>query len=152
MKISPIGIELIKYLEGFRSEPYQCEAGKWTIGYGHTGGVDQYMPPITKEVGGYLLHEDLEPVEQAINKLVIARLNQNQYDSLCSFIFNIGTGAFERSRLLHKLNRGDYEGAADEFRSWVFVEKRVSDILVKRRERERELFLRPDVNEFLENQ
>ena len=52
-----------------------------------------------------LLLQDLAPVEAAINRLVFVPLSQNQFDALCSLIYNIGTGAFARSTLLKLLNR-----------------------------------------------
>ena len=49
MEISQKGIDLIKEFEGCLLTAYKCVAGKWTIGYGHTKGVDQNTKPITQQ-------------------------------------------------------------------------------------------------------
>ena len=38
-KISGEGLALIKKFEGLELNAYKCPAGVWTIGYGHTKGV-----------------------------------------------------------------------------------------------------------------
>ena len=69
------------------------------------------------------------------------KLNQNQFDALVSFTYNLGAGALGSSTLLGKLNRGDFEGAADEFPKWNKAGGKVLNGLVKRRAAERSLFL-----------
>ena len=94
---------------------------------------------ISKEKSTDLLRFDLQWAERAINSANVT-LNQNQYDALCSLVFNIGASAFNGSTLLRKLKAGDYTGAADQFLAW----KRAGndpDILLPRRQRERALFL-----------
>lgn len=98
MKISEAGIKLICKWEEFIPYAYVCPAGLWTIGYGHTGGVKP-TDKIDLAQGEVYLRKDLEIVERCLNSLKL-ELNQNQYDALCSLIFNIGTGNFLRSTLL----------------------------------------------------
>lgn len=84
MKISEAGIKLICKWEEFRAYAYVCPAGLWTIGYGHTGGVKP-TDKIDIAQGEAYLRKDLEIVERCLNSLAI-KLNQNQYDALCSLI------------------------------------------------------------------
>jgi lysozyme len=141
MNISDAALEHIKHYEGFSSVPYLCPAEVWTIGYGHTQGVNAYTIPITKETAHEYLREDVRATENAILELVHVALNQSQYDALVSLIFNIGEGNFRRSTLLKKLNCADFEGAADEFLRWVYGGGRKIRGLEKRRKAEREMFL-----------
>ena len=60
MKTSEKGLKLIKEFEGLRLEPYKCDAGVWTIGYGHTKGINQNTKPITKEQAEDFLKDDLK--------------------------------------------------------------------------------------------
>ncbi|HDV7154058.1 TPA: lysozyme, partial [Yersinia enterocolitica] len=115
-----------------------------TVGVGHTGVVDGKPVAvgmvITKNKSSELLRSDLAWVEKSIATNVKVPLTQNQYDALCSLIFNIGPTAFSNSTVLKRLNAGDYKGAADAFLMW---KKAGNDpeILLPRRQRERALFL-----------
>ena len=140
MKTGTKGIQLIKSFEGLRLHAYQCQAGVWTIGYGHTKGVKK-GDMITELKAETLLVIDLQNSEYTVNKLVKAPLNQNQFDSLVSFVFNVGSGNFQKSTLLKKLNKKDYAGAANEFQKWIYANKKVSNGLKRRREAEKRLFL-----------
>jgi lysozyme len=153
MEISDKGIEFIKKEEGLRLAAYLDSVGIWTIGYGHTGGV---IPgsSISREHAEYLLREDIRGFEKIINHEVKVPLNQNQFDALVSFIFNVGPGRKgvksglitlkdgRPSTLLRCLNNGQYRDAANAFNSWVYAGGVVLKGLVNRRERERSLFLR----------
>ena len=142
-KISEKGLNLLKEFEGLRLEAYQCSAGIWTIGYGHTYKVKR-GDIITKEKAELLLRNDLGFTENKIEELVKVPINQNQFDALVSLAFNIGVGAFNTSTLLRKLNTGDYEGAASEFPKWRKAKGIVVEGLVKRREKEQALFKEVD--------
>lgn len=144
MKISPDGIALIKREEGESLKAYRDTKGVLTIGVGHTGPVDgrPITPALTisKEKSTALLLADIAWVEKTINASVKVPLTRNQYDALCSLVFNIGKNAFEDSTVLKRLNSHEYHGAADAFLMW----KRSGndpDILLPRRQREREVFL-----------
>lgn len=144
MQISDNGIRLLKFEEGERLNAYADSRGIPTIGVGHTGTVDgtpvALGMTISPEKSTELLLDDIRWVEETINNTVNATLSQNQYDALCSLIFNIGATAFSDSTVLKRLNQNDYHGAADAFLMW----KRAGnnpDILLRRRQRERALFL-----------
>ena len=141
MKISQVVIDLIKDREEFRSEPYVCAAGYWTIGWGSCTGFTADTPPITRTEGEQLLLKDLVRFESAVPRLCPVPLNQGQYDALVFFPFNLGAGALQSSTLRRKIMREDYESAADEFPRWLFAAGRRLADLVRRREAERALFL-----------
>lgn len=106
--------------EGFSPKAYQCEAGKWTIGYGETENVkpgDTIKEPLARENLEIKLHR----LSEKILKLVKVPLSQRQLDSLCSFVYNIGTGAFSNSDLLRLLNLGCYETVPHQILRWKYV-------------------------------
>jgi lysozyme len=140
MKQSDQGIDLIKRFEGVRLKAYDDGVGVLTIGYGHTSGV-HWGDVITEDEAENLLQEDLEDFEECVNDLVDVSLNQAQFDALVSFTFNVGCGAFRRSTLLRKLNKGDYKAAANQLLRWNRGGGRVLKGLVRRRQAERDLFL-----------
>ena len=98
-KIGQAGLNLIKQFEGCRLSAYQCAAGVWTIGYGHTAGVKKGMT-ITQEQADAYLKQDIKKFEGYVNNSVYvpitANLNQNQFDALVSFAFNCGVGNLKK--------------------------------------------------------
>lgn len=140
MQTSQVGIDAIKDFEGVRLKAYDDGVGVWTIGVGHTAGVKR-GDVITMAQVDEFLRSDLKDAEDAVNNSVKVPLTQGQFDSLVSFVFNLGAGAFRGSTLLKKLNAGDYVGAGDEFLKWNKAGGRVMAGLVKRRAAERTMFL-----------
>ena len=141
VKISPRGLSLIKRHEGMRLHAYRCPAGIWTIGIGHTGDDVAPDSEIDEEDAERLLDDDLSVAYAAIEQLVDVPLNQNEFDALCSLIFNIGREAFKSSTLLKLLNQDQRYPAAQQFLRWVHAGREVLPGLVARREEERALFL-----------
>lgn len=142
MKISTAGLDLIKSFEGLRLTPYQCAAGVWTVGWGHTGHGVTPGKPINKERADQLLLMDLRRFEDAVNLLITVPLNQQQFDALVSFAFNCGTGALEESTLRKRLNKGEDPNtvAKEELPKWVKAGSTTLPGLVTRRKKEVELF------------
>ena len=143
MNISQNGIELIKKFEGCRLEAYKCPAGILTIGYGHTGSEVRLGQKITQEQAEKYLKQDLTIHSNNVSRLVKVPLNQNQYDALVSFEYNVGYGNFASSTMLKLLNQKKYSEAAAQFGRWVYANKKVLQGLVKRRAAEKELFVKP---------
>lgn len=154
MRISPQGIDLIKRFEGLSLEAYQDVAGVMTIGYGHTAGFkDGRFGPdtqITAPQAEALLREDLAQREDNLNlwaEINGVHLNQNEFDALISFIFNIGFAAFEGSTAARRLIGGNRGGAAKALTRWnrasVAGEKIHVLGLTRRRAAEKALFLQP---------
>lgn len=137
---SATGKEAIKEYEGVRLRAYLDTGGVVTIGVGHTSpGLTLGMVVSMAQVDKWL-DEDLQEAEEAVNRLVTVPLTQNQFDSLVSFTFNLGEGQFSKSTLLKKLNAGDYDGAQNEFKRWVYDNGKIQPGLVKRRHAEAEYF------------
>ena len=143
MKTSPKGIALIKEFEGLRLKAYLCPGGVWTIGYGHTAGVKSGMV-ITEAQAEEYLKADLIVFERYLNGLGLA-LNQNQFDALVSFIYNVGTGNFSSSTLLRKVRANPQDNSImDEFLRWVYSKGRVLPGLQRRRLAEMKLYFSND--------
>ncbi len=146
MRISENGIALIKRWEGLELKSYQDIAGIWTIGYGHTetAGPNQQ---ITEREAEELLQRDLRPREKAVAELTKVPLNQNEFDALVSFVYNVGVNAYNGSTARKRLNAGDRPGAADALTWWnkatINGVLQVSRGLSNRRADEKALFLRP---------
>lgn len=136
------GIAIIKEFEGLRLESYLCPAGVWTIGYGTTKGVQPNMC-ISEAKAEELLREDLASFEAGIqNTLNGIALNENQFSALVSLCYNCGLAPIKQGNTIRRtLEAGDYSGAADGFLLWRKAGGRVLEGLVRRRKRERELFL-----------
>ena len=145
-------MEIIKFYEGFEKYAYKDAAGLWTIGFGtlieknvnptlYKKFVEQGQEISREDAEGLLINHLKNEVEPVINKFVNVPLNENQKDSLKSFIYNVGSGNFQKSTLLKKLNSGDYNGAASEFMKWVYAGGQKLAGLEKRRKEEQILFL-----------
>ena len=143
MKTSHKGIALIKEFEGLRLKAYKCPGGVWTIGYGHTAGVQPGMVISEAQAEEYLM-ADLIASEKYLNDLRLA-INQNQFDALISFIYNVGTGNFSSSTLLRKVKANSQDNSImDEFLRWVYSKGRVLPGLQRRRLAEMKLYFSND--------
>lgn len=136
MKASNILIEKIKEFEGFSSKP--CKADKsekyLTIGYGHYGADVKPNMSITKEAATTLLRKDLQVAENYVTKLNVAK-NQQQFDALADFCYNLGCNALGGSTLLKKIKAHATEKEIRaEFAKWVHCGGKVLPGLVKRRQ------------------
>ena len=152
MQVSQKCIDLVKRYEGFISHAYLCPAGVISIGWGHTGSDVKQGMVITEGEAEILLKKDLNKFASKITFSLEQdkiKVNQNQFDALCSFAFNLGYSALVFSTLWKKLKQGDYEGASEEFLKWVYITKNVNGEKIKirlkgletRRKAERDLFL-----------
>ena len=146
MKISSNSIELIKQFEGLSLKPYLDAVNIPTIGFGNTYYEDGTKvtlkdKPITEEkafeILEYIANKDFG---SNINKVVKVPLNQNQFDALVSFAYNIGNGNFNCSTLLRWLNQGNYKEASMQLLRWDKSKGVVLNGLTKRRKAEKALF------------
>lgn len=143
--IPKAALRLIAFFEGFRSRPYRCPAGIWTIGRGSTryengkrvAGTD---PEITEGRADEIVEHECKAVDRVNARLVKVPLARHERAALISFSFNVGTGNFAASTMRMKLNRGDRIGAAQEFPKWRRAGGRILRGLVRRRAAERRLF------------
>ena len=144
MKISQKGLDLIKKYEGLRLKPYKRVSGVWTIGYGHTQGINENTKPITEERAEQLLRDDLKYFEGLVNnkKNVPQNINQNQFDALVSFAFNLGGGNLkELCNANYPPGKKTVNHIADEIILYNKVNKQYCKGLANRREEEQKLFL-----------
>ena len=149
--------ELLMRHEGVRYKPYRCPALLWTVGCGHVLYPEQGKLPMdqrmafqlrpednriwTKEEVDALLVYDLKRFVRGVSVYCPSNLNQGRMDALVSFAFNLGNGTLQRSTLRMKHNRGDYQGASNEFLKYVKAGGKVLKGLVKRRNDERTFYL-----------
>ena len=146
LAVSRSAVELIKSFEGFRPKAAQLDDGRWTIGYGHTLTAREGAEISEKDAEALLLYDLIQPAH-AVNEHVFTPLNQNEFDALVSFVFNIGVRAFRGSPTLRRLNEGRPLEAALAMELWRKAdfdgERIVIDALVRRRAAEKALFLKP---------
>lgn len=154
MKMSTHGLDLLKQWEGFESKVYKDSAGLPTIGVGHlltkselssgkisiNGVTVQYVNGLTDTQVLDLLSQDVRPAEKAVNTNAKVVLNQNQFDALVSFTFNVGVGAFTGSTLLKLLNQGQYAEVPNQLLRWTRAGGQVVQGLVNRRQNEIKLW------------
>lgn len=142
MRISRKGIELIKSFESFSSVPYFCQAGRKTIGYGHIIRSGENLNKITKAYGFELLKRDILKSEKSVIRNITAYLNNDQFDALVSFTYNVGAAALQRSSLRSKINSySDDYIIYNEFTRWIYASGRKSKGLIIRRKIEANLFI-----------
>tara|TARA_R100000654_G_scaffold71182_1_gene101909 strand:+ start:194 stop:640 length:447 start_codon:yes stop_codon:yes gene_type:complete len=139
MNISKEGLSLIKKFEGCELEAYLCPAGVWTIGYGHTKDVKE-GDKINRDEADYLLQEEMIEYESYINDFVEVPLEQNQFDALCSWVYNLGPTNLKNSTMLRVLNEEKYADVPQEIKRWNKAGGEVLDGLIKRREAEAKMF------------
>lgn len=146
MIVSKNGLDLIKEFESFKSKPYLCPSGIPTTGYGSTYYPDGKKVTLKdKEITEQKAFEILEYTANKdfgnnINKVVTVPLNQNQFDALVSFAYNIGNGNFNSSTLLRWLNQGFYNEASIQLLRWDKSKGIPLAGLTKRRKAEKKLF------------
>jgi lysozyme len=139
VKISEKGLELLKHYEGCELTAYRCSANVLTIGYGHTKGVTEDMV-ITQEEADQMLHDEMPEYEGYINDKVTVELNQDQFDAMVCWVYNLGSGNLSSSTLLKVLNDGDYDGVPEQMKRWNKAGGKVLNGLIKRRDSEAKLF------------
>lgn len=147
--ISKNGIDLIKRYEGFYANAYLCPASVATIGFGSTMWSDgkkvKLGEKITMDQAEKLLMWEINMKSIHIQNL---NLNQNQFDAVMSFIYNIGLGGFKGSTLYRKINiNPNDQSIKAEFMKW--NKARVKGVLTplkgltNRRKSEAELYFTP---------
>jgi lysozyme len=158
MKVSAKLIEMIKHDEGVRVKPYRCPALLWTVGVGHVIDQNHIRVPLeerkalpipagwdrilTMEEVNAVLAKDLENFERGVLRLAPNLAGrQGKFDACVSFSFNVGLGNFQRSTLRMKIQREEWDAAADAFLAWTKAGGKELPGLVKRRKGERALFL-----------
>lgn len=136
LSLTAAGLLAIADFEGFRSEAYiPVEGDVPTIGFGSTEGV-KLGDTISVPDALNRLEKDVRVAEDAVRSCVTVPLMPYEFDAYVSLSYNIGGSAFCNSTLVRKLNSGNYQGACAELKRWVYVDGRVVQGLVNRREAE----------------
>jgi lysozyme len=151
-QVSRAAVDLIKRFEGYRQKAAQLPDGRWTVGYGHTLTAREGASVSENDAEALLLY-DLIAVSHSVNEHTYTPLNQNQFDALVCFAFNIGVENFLRSGVLRRINEGSMLQAACAMEMWRKAdfegERIVIDALVRRRSAEKTLFLTPANGEWV---
>jgi len=126
-------ISKVKEFEGLRLSAYRCDAGVWTIGYGHTKGVVRGQRISRADAERYL-REDLRECEDYVNG--ISEIDtQGKFDAVVDFVFNLGARSFSHSTLCRYIKaRRPSADIRKEFRRWIYAGGKVSAGLRRRRE------------------
>ena len=150
MDFTSTGVDLLKQLEGFSPKAYPDSGGKMTIGYGHLIVSGDGVAPgdiIDPVKGTELLTRDAASAVATVNAAVTKSINQNQFNALVIFTYNVGNSAFQNSSLLGLINSGDYSDLAAHWLCWDKVHKNGMFVevvgLKNRRQAEIDLFNTP---------
>lgn len=122
-RLSPDGVRMLAAFEGNVSHVYLDQAGKETIGIGHLITDEErlrgaFIMPLQPGQAEALLQLDVALAEGYVHRLVKVPLEQYQFDALVSFTFNLGGGALGSSKLLIRLNQGEYDAVPAELERW----------------------------------
>ena len=145
-KIGTKGLDLIKSFEGLKLKPYLCPANVPTVGYGSTfyendKKVKLTDPSITEQRASELLLDSLKGFERYVDSYCRDDINQNQFDALVSFCYNLGPANLKSSTLLKKANVNPNDPTiAQEFLRWNKAGGRALKGLTKRRQAESDLY------------
>ena len=139
MRISTVGVDLIKEFEGCKLEAYQCSADVWTIGYGHTRHVSKGDTISQDQADKYLL-DDIAWVEVHCDRLITVPLKQHQHDAIVSWCYNLGCGNLRASTLLKKINASEIDKVSEQIVRWDKVNGQSLAGLTRRRLAEAALF------------
>jgi lysozyme len=157
MQVGQSGKKLFQEWEGLELNEYLDSGGAPTIGVGHlmtrsermsgkiiiNGKGVVYRKGLTVQQCWDLLDQDLDSAEACVNSMVKVPLNQNQFDALVSFVFNVGNNAFRDSTLLKVLNAGHFDQVPTQLRRWIRDNGKIVKGLINRREKEISLWNTP---------
>ena len=142
-----LATQIIKKWEGFSPKAYLCPANVWTIGYGNT----RYVNGVKVKKGDTISEQDAQILldyfvisfAQGLKKLIKVELNQNQFNAILSFVYNIGMNKFSSSTMLKLINENKLNEASLEFAKWNKASGKVLNGLIARRKDEESLFNSP---------
>jgi len=154
--VGAAGLNLIKQKEGFEATPYLCPAKVPTIGYGATYYPKDYSvvalrgkrvklsdPAISELAASTLLTNMLDSYEKGVNSFTRDDINQNQFDALVSFAYNLGIAGLKSSTLLKKVNKNPNDPTIRiEFMKWTYANGKQLKGLVVRRKQEADLYFK----------
>jgi lysozyme len=139
MKISEDGLELIKKFEGCETTAYQDSVGVWTIGFGHTKGVEEGQTCSVEDAES-MLADEMDEYEGYVNNMVKVELQQHEFDALVAWVYNLGPTNLGESTMLKVLNGGQFDRVPDEMNRWTRAGGKILEGLVRRRQAESLMF------------
>ena len=146
LHLSQRGLDLIKQFEGLKLKPYLCPANIATIGFGNTYYPDGTKvkltdPAITSQKAEELLKFLVQSYEKGVDSFCRDDINQNQFDALTSFAYNVGLGNLQKSTLIKKVNLNPADPSIRlEFMKWNKGAGKVLAGLTRRRQAEADLY------------
>lgn len=126
-------------LEGREYVPYKDVVGIITVCDGHTGKDIILNKRYSDAECDALTKADLERIAKQVNTSIKVKTTETQLAAIYSFSYNVGANAFINSTMLKKLNAGDYSGACDELKRWVYAGGKKWKGLINRRDVEYEV-------------
>lgn len=126
-------------LEGREYVPYKDVVGIITVCDGHTGKDIIPNKRYSDAECDALTKADLERIAKQVNPSIKVKTTETQLAAIYSFSYNVGANAFINSTMLKKLNAGDYSGACDELKRWVYAGGKKWKGLMNRRDVEYEV-------------
>lgn len=126
-------------LEGREYVPYKDVVGVITVCDGHTGKDIILNKRYSDAECDALTKADLERIAKQVNPSIKVKTTETQLAAIYSFSYNVGANAFINSTMLKKLNAGDYAGACDELKRWVYAGGKKWKGLMNRRDVEYEV-------------
>ena len=145
MTVSQNGLDLIKKHEGCSLTAYALGDGKWTIGYGNTfyedGTSVKEGDTITQEQADALLLLIVPQFEKGVSETITSDINQNQFDALVDFSYNLGNGSLAQSTLHNEVNANPSNpDIRNQFLRWVEPGSKFEAGLTIRRTDEADLY------------
>lgn len=141
LRTNKAGLELIANAEGCRQKPYSCSAGVLTVGIGSTHNVNPNQTYSNEDIAKRFII-DVHDAEECVNAYANGKaLNQNQFNALTSFAFNLGCR--KSSTLFRMARENRFPQACDELKKWIFVNGKKSNGLIARREKEYQMCISP---------
>lgn len=157
MKLSEKGIDLLKWIEQLRLNPYDDQTGKpitqWckgaTVGWGHLIAEPDwslYKDGISEDEAQELFEEDLAPREDIVNKAIKLPMTHNEFDALVIFLYNLGTLQFMTSSAVKMINdptlKTSFKNLESAWKAFNKSDGKVNQGLVNRRISEWKIYSR----------
>jgi lysozyme len=147
-QLDQAGLTLITQFEGCVLHPYLDQVGIPTIGIGMTyypgtgAAVTMQDPPITQQQADDYFIQIAQPYASIVHFATVPVLNQNQFNALFSFCYNIGIGGFKSSTVLRLVNQNITDNTLlNAFLMWDKAGGNVLQALVKRRTKEYQVYI-----------
>jgi len=116
-----IACPFVQKWEAFKSHPYLCPTGHWTIGFGSTSypdgtSVTQHDAPISLSTA---IEMAVNGMRKEAGQISFTRVpTAHQLAAILAFAYNVGAHGADHSTLMHLFNQGFVNAAAAHFMDW----------------------------------